>query len=156
MYVKDTNIMILCGLQAEILADVGFCIMAALKIQDGCHQVSWRSGTYQKLKAKDLGSMWGKFGAFVRNVHIQLKSCAKLPDYVFHCVVVIWHLCILQVTITTPGTQKTQSPRYIIKYTTQPGHTAKKSRPLCHKHPKKKKSICFYWQWWGQIIHTCA
>ena len=35
----DTNIMILCGLQAEILADIGFCIMAALKIQDGRHEV---------------------------------------------------------------------------------------------------------------------
>ncbi len=35
----DTNIMILCGLQAEILANIGFCIMAALKIQDGRHKV---------------------------------------------------------------------------------------------------------------------
>ncbi len=72
--------MILCGLEAEILADTGFCKMAALKIQNGRHQVSWGSGTYKKLKAEDLDSMWGKFGASVRNVHIQLKSWVKLPD----------------------------------------------------------------------------
>ncbi len=71
----DITIMILCGLQAEILADIGFCIMAALKIQDGRHEVKCESGTYQKLKAKVLESMWKKFGAFVRNVHIHLLSC---------------------------------------------------------------------------------
>ncbi len=29
----------------------------------------------KKLKAKVLESMWKKFGAFVRNVHIHLLSC---------------------------------------------------------------------------------
>ena len=77
----DTKIMILSGLAAEILVDIGFYIMGIIKIQDGCHNVSGGSGAYQKWKAKAMGGMWKKFGAFVRNVHSHLKSCDKLPDY---------------------------------------------------------------------------
>jgi hypothetical protein len=55
-------------------------MVAILKIQDGCHNVSGGSGSYQKWKPEAMGSMWGKFGAFVRNVHIHLKFDIKLPD----------------------------------------------------------------------------
>ena len=71
----DTKIMILSGLAAEILVDKGFYMMAIMKIQDGCHNVSGGSGAYQKWKAKTMGNMCKKFGAFVRNVHIHLLSC---------------------------------------------------------------------------------
>ena len=57
-------------------------VMGIIRIQDGCRNVSGGSGAYQKWKAKAMGGMWKKFGAFVRNVHIHLKSCAKLPDYI--------------------------------------------------------------------------
>lgn len=77
----DTKIMILSGLTAEILEDTGIYMIAIMKIQDGCHNVSGGNGTYQKWKAKAMGSMWKKTGAFVRNVHIHLKFSDKLPDY---------------------------------------------------------------------------
>ena len=66
----DTKIMILSGLVAEILVDIGFYIMAIIKIQDGGHNVSGGSGSYKKWKAKAMSSMWKKIGAFVRYVHI--------------------------------------------------------------------------------------
>ena len=68
----DTKIMILSGLVAEILVDMGFYIMAIIKIQDGGHNVSGGSGSYQKWKTRGVISMWKKNGAFVRYVHIQL------------------------------------------------------------------------------------
>ena len=73
--------MIPSGLEAEILGDIGFYMVAILKIQDGCHNVFGGSGSYQKWKAKVMGNMWEKIGAFVQNVHIHLKSGPKLPDY---------------------------------------------------------------------------
>ena len=71
----DTKIMILSGLEAEILIDTSFYMVAILKIQDGHHNVFRGSGSYQKWKAKAMGSMWGKFSAFVQNIHIHLRSC---------------------------------------------------------------------------------
>jgi hypothetical protein len=35
----DTKIMILSGIEAEILIDICFYILAILKMQDGCHNV---------------------------------------------------------------------------------------------------------------------
>ena len=62
--------------------DIGrqvFYMMAIRKIQDGGHNVSGGRGTYQKWKTKAMSSMWKKFGAFVRNVHINLLSCLTTP-----------------------------------------------------------------------------
>jgi hypothetical protein len=56
----DTNIVILSGLEAEILVDIGFYMVAILKIQDGRHNVFEGSGSYQKWKAKVTGNMWEK------------------------------------------------------------------------------------------------
>ena len=74
--------MILGDLEAEIMVyrPIGFYMAAILKNQDGRHNVSAGSGSYLKWKATVMDSMWGKFGAFVRNVHIHLKYGHKLPD----------------------------------------------------------------------------
>ena len=85
----DTKIMILSGLVAEILVDIGFYIMAIIKIQDGGHNVSGGSGSYQKWKTRGIISMWKKNGAFVRYGHIQLLRCSTKgisEDYSIACL----------------------------------------------------------------------
>ena len=44
----DTKIMTLSGLAAEILVDIGFYMIAIIKSQDGCHNVSGGRSAYQK------------------------------------------------------------------------------------------------------------
>jgi hypothetical protein len=76
----DTKIVSLSHFAAEILVKIGFYTMAALKVQDGRHNQPGGSGTPSKFKARVMSSTRKKFGAFVRNVHIILKSGPKLPD----------------------------------------------------------------------------
>jgi hypothetical protein len=106
----DTKIMILSGLEAEIVIDICFYMVAILKIQDGRHDVFRGSGSYHQWKAKAMGSMWRKFSAFVQNVHIHLLSCltsvqsAYDMPYSVHLVLyyVALKLCITQFSIMWP------------------------------------------------------
>lgn len=52
--------MILSGLAVEILVDISFYLMAIIKIQDDCRNMSGGSSAYQKWKGKGMGSMWKK------------------------------------------------------------------------------------------------
>ena len=55
-------------------------MVVILQIQNARHNMLGESGSYQKLKAKGMGSMWKKCNAFVQNIHIRLKSGTKLPN----------------------------------------------------------------------------
>jgi len=66
---------ILSELQAEILDIIGFTVAAILKIQNGSLNIHCESGSWQKLKAGVIYSMYKKFGAFVQHVIIQALIC---------------------------------------------------------------------------------
>ena len=69
-----TKIVILSALEAEILEIYLYFKMAAIKFK----MAAGGGGSYQKLKAMALSSMWKKFGAFVRSVHIFMLSCPTI------------------------------------------------------------------------------
>ena len=67
--------------EAEIYVNIGFYMAAILKPQDECYDIIGGGGYYQKYKPKTMRSLWKKFDAFVRNVHIHPRFVIKLPDY---------------------------------------------------------------------------